>query len=236
MSDMDWNSFSQVILPKVQGSIILDQLFQNHSLDFFILFSSISSIIGIPGQSAYAAANMFMMALAEQRRQRGLAASVINIGAILGAGYITEMSLDTSKAKVAMGFTHLSVSDFHQLFSEAVEADGKGNSIDIAAGIDPFTWNQSTQPKWASNPMTHLIFNITNTTERSVDVSLKASLQSQISEAKSSCEIHVLVKDAFCQALGDLLQLNADMTKSLDSSTRLDDLGIDSIMALEIRA
>lgn len=103
MSDMDYDSFSQVTLPKVQGSLNLDRLFQGHSLDFFIFFSSISSIIGIPGQSAYAAAKMFMTALAEGRMQRGLAASVLNIGAVLGAGYISKMSLDTSTTKMAMG-------------------------------------------------------------------------------------------------------------------------------------
>jgi hybrid polyketide synthase/nonribosomal peptide synthetase ACE1 len=237
MIDMEYDSFSQVTLPKVQGSVHLNQLFQDRSLDFFIFFSSISSIIGIPGQSAYAAANMFMTALAERRRQRGLAASVISIGAVLGAGYISKMSLDTSKTQMAMGFTTLSVSDFHQLFAEAVIADGQEKSNEITAGIKPFAWHESLQPKWASNPMmTHLIVNTTDNTERPRGVTLKASLKSQLLEAESLTKVHVLVQNALCKILGGLLQLNSEMMKSLSPGTRLDELGIDSILALEIRA
>ncbi|ORY11561.1 hypothetical protein BCR34DRAFT_614592 [Clohesyomyces aquaticus] len=237
MRDMDYDSFSQVTLPKVQGSIHLDRLFQDYSLDFFVFFSSISSIIGIPGQSAYAAANMFMTALAERRRQQGLAASVINLGAVLGAGYISEMSLDTSITKKAMGFINLSVSDFHQLFAEAVVADGQGKSIEITAGIEPFTQHDSQQPKWASNlMMTHLMVNTANNTERSRGVTLEASLRSQLLEAESIRKVHMLVQNALCKALGNLLQLNPEMMKSLSPGTRLDELGIDSILALEIRA
>ncbi|NEO01669.1 MAG: KR domain-containing protein [Moorea sp. SIO3I7] len=46
--------------PKVQGAWSLHQLTHNQSLDFFVLFSSSSSLLGSPGQGNYAAANGFV--------------------------------------------------------------------------------------------------------------------------------------------------------------------------------
>lgn len=76
----------KVTRPKVEGSIYLDELFQDTSLDFFVFFSSLAAVTGNLGQSNYSAANCFMSGLAEQRRQKGLAASVINIGPVLESG------------------------------------------------------------------------------------------------------------------------------------------------------
>lgn len=237
MSDMSYDALSRVTSPKIQGSIHLDKLFQDDSLDFFIFFSSVSSIIGIPGQSAYAAANMFMSSLAERRRQKGLAASVINIGAVLGAGYISRMNIDTSKTKVTMGYTNTSVSDFHQLFAEAVVADGQRKGGEITFGLPLVKRNEPLPPRWVTNPMlTHLIVNTTSANEVSKEKSVEVSLQSQLREAANLNDVTTIVQSAMFKALGSLLQLNTEMMKSLGPSTRLDELGVDSILALELRA
>lgn len=54
------DSFDRVISPKVWGTINLDKLTQNDPLDFFLVFSSIASIMPNQGQCDYAAANSFM--------------------------------------------------------------------------------------------------------------------------------------------------------------------------------
>ncbi len=57
-----------VMQPKVEGSLILDGVTKDSSLDFFILFSSITALLGTAGQCDYAAANVFLKQFAEQRR------------------------------------------------------------------------------------------------------------------------------------------------------------------------
>lgn len=49
-----------VLAPKVAGTLVLEKLFRDSDLDFFILFSSMASILSLPGQTAYAAANAFL--------------------------------------------------------------------------------------------------------------------------------------------------------------------------------
>lgn len=57
-ADMSLEGMQRVLRPKMEGSRILDEIFGSRDLDFFIMFSSLSGVIGMPSQSNYAAANM----------------------------------------------------------------------------------------------------------------------------------------------------------------------------------
>ncbi|MGI5375531.1 type I polyketide synthase [Streptomyces sp. CA-251387] len=65
-----------VMRPKVDGALVLHELFPPGSTDFFVLFSSAGPLLGLPGQGAYAAANTFLDVLAAHRRTTGYPESV----------------------------------------------------------------------------------------------------------------------------------------------------------------
>ncbi len=67
VADMDAESLSAVLRPKVAGSMVLDELFPAGSVDFMVLFSSCGHLFRFPGQGAYGAANAFLDALARHR-------------------------------------------------------------------------------------------------------------------------------------------------------------------------
>ena len=80
LARQNWERFENVLSPKVSGSWNLHLLTSGLSLDFFVLFSSASSLISSQGQGSYAAANAFLDSLAWIRRSRGLPALVVNWG------------------------------------------------------------------------------------------------------------------------------------------------------------
>ncbi len=60
----------QVLQPKVDGTLLLDELLADAPLDFFVLFSSTSSVLGPAGQIDYVGANAFLNAFAQSRTAR----------------------------------------------------------------------------------------------------------------------------------------------------------------------
>jgi len=63
------DSFKKVLSPKILGAYYLNELTKDEALDFFIVFSSIVSIVGNSGQADYAAANSFLDALIQYRQK-----------------------------------------------------------------------------------------------------------------------------------------------------------------------
>ena len=86
LADQDPARFDRAMAGKVRGALHLDVLTQGRALDLFVLFSSLSSVLGSPGQANYAAANAMLDALAGARQARGDVATSVNWGPWAGAG------------------------------------------------------------------------------------------------------------------------------------------------------
>ncbi|KAE8157724.1 hypothetical protein BDV40DRAFT_304892 [Aspergillus tamarii] len=101
---MTINEFHESIDGKVQGTWNLHNVSIDCGLklDFFLLLSSISSVVGAPGQANYAAANSFLDSFASYRRSMGLAAQTINLGVVEDVGVVAE-SEDLSQRLGASG-------------------------------------------------------------------------------------------------------------------------------------
>ncbi|HKO17810.1 MAG TPA: alpha/beta fold hydrolase, partial [Acidobacteriaceae bacterium] len=89
LAQLDWTRFVRLFEAKVYGSWLLHQHTKSLNLDFFILQSSLLSLLGSAGQANYSAANAFLDALASHRRAAGLPATVINWCAWSGGGLAT---------------------------------------------------------------------------------------------------------------------------------------------------
>jgi acyl transferase domain-containing protein/threonine dehydrogenase-like Zn-dependent dehydrogenase len=108
LADQDRASLDRVLGPKAQGAWNLHSL--TGDLDFFVLYSSISSLFGTRGQANYVAANCVLNSLATLRRRRGLPASVIQWG-VLGETGIVARDANTAKYLEQMGLTAMSIDD-----------------------------------------------------------------------------------------------------------------------------
>ncbi|KAI0199508.1 putative polyketide synthase [Astrocystis sublimbata] len=94
--DMDLPTWSAATRPKISGTWVLHELLP-HDLDFLVLFGSHAGTLGYYGQSNYASANTFLDGFVQYRRSLGLAASVMDIGAVDDVGFVarTQSVLDT---------------------------------------------------------------------------------------------------------------------------------------------
>jgi len=88
--DMTLEQLERPMAPKVQGAWNLHAATRETPLDFFVLFSSVASVLGSPGQANYAAGNAFLDALAGWRHRRGLPALSVNWGPWADAGMAAE--------------------------------------------------------------------------------------------------------------------------------------------------
>ncbi|MGH9281166.1 MAG: SDR family NAD(P)-dependent oxidoreductase, partial [Acidimicrobiales bacterium] len=87
---LDYARFEAALRPKLAGAWNLHELTMADDLQLFVLFSSITAVIGQPAQSGYAAGNAFLSALARYRRARNRPALTVAWGAIAGAGYVAR--------------------------------------------------------------------------------------------------------------------------------------------------
>ncbi|MFU8852177.1 SDR family NAD(P)-dependent oxidoreductase [Micromonospora sp. SL1-18] len=93
LTELDWPRFSRVLDPKVRGAWYLHQQANALELDFFVLFSSISALVGLAGQASYVAANSFLDTLAAYRRQGGQPAVSVGWGPWAGTGMAARRDL-----------------------------------------------------------------------------------------------------------------------------------------------
>ena len=239
--DMSFEALQKVLRPKVEGSKYLDELFSQSTLDSFIFFSSMTAVIGNIGQSNYAAANAYMCALARQRRERGQSGSVINIGVIIGAGYVTREVTHADQRDLRKGgYMWMSEPVFRQIFAEAVLTGrpGSGCEPEISTGLRRIDSGEASQPIWYSNPVfAKCIIQKATTDAREVKDSIGPSVKVQLQAATNEAQVLSILEDNFTSQLSLLGGASDDenMQRAMLSS-RTDELGIDSLIAVEIRS
>lgn len=95
----DWNAS---IRPKVAATWNLHAEFSDpDSLDFFVMLSSLSGILGLASQSNYGAGGTYQDAMAHWRQARGLPAVSLDLGAVKGVGYVAETSSVANRMRKA---------------------------------------------------------------------------------------------------------------------------------------
>lgn len=224
------DDFQAVLAPKVQGTKNLDDLFFSTDLEFFVLFSSIASVVGSKGQSNYGAANLFMHGLARQRRNRGVAASVMDIAMLLGVGYVARSLNQYESQMKQYSYMAISEPEFHNIFAAAIVSGrpGSGRSPEIITGIGP-----DADASWTRDPrFSHYVCHEHRSSELVQTVHSSGNVLSQLAQSDSSEALSIL-ESAFSSKVELMLQLEVGST---DAQAPLLRVGIDSLVAVELRS
>ena len=233
--DITYEDFSKVLKPKVEGTTNLDKLFSGQDLDFFILFSSFASTVGNRGQTNYLAANMYMATIAAQRRRKGLAASVMHIGMVLGLGVVFQTGIYESTMK-KLNYMPISEAAFLDMFAQCIVVGrpDSGHSNDFITGLGRLsTRADAPTPFYASNVrFSHHVL-LEDDKASPEDSGTSVSLAQRFAAAKSPDEQSEIIRDVFIGKLERVLQSSRDQ---IHPSQGLIALGIDSLMAVEVRS
>ena len=220
ISRLDREKFYRVLKPKVQGTWHLHQLTLNHSLDFFVCFSSAVSILGSPGQGNYTAANSFLDSLIDYRHQLGLPGLSVNWGPWSEVGLAAQQSNRGERIS------------FRGLGSLTPDQGVKALDILMQTpqrqmGVFSFHLRQWKQfyPKLSHSPLFNELQEQKGMQEQ--EDSFQKKLQSASSDQKFS-----LLKNYLVQEVSQILRLSI---KKISTQTPLRNLGLDSLMALEFR-
>ncbi len=236
LAQQNWERFRKVMAPKVAGSWNLHRATRHHPLDFFVLFSSVASLLGAQGQANYAAANAFLDALAQHRRLLGLPAVSINWGPWAGGGMAGQLGNRERDRWVAQGVHPLEPSQALDLLA-AVLTGGEGmEPSDPAAaqvGAMNISWPQyrSRFPA-GSEPRLLAELDRQDPGPKDRQQSVPSDLLNRLKQAPS---------DAVPELLAEHLQeqtamiVGADPRQPLPRDTPINELGLDSLMAVELR-
>ncbi|MDK8180284.1 type I polyketide synthase [Paenibacillus sp. UMB4589-SE434] len=228
IKDQTWNSFENVFKAKVGGTYHLHHALKEESLDFFVMMSSISSIVGNMGQANYAAANYFMNRFAEYRRSLGMPAMSICWGPWEEAGMATSNSniLKNIENKGLYGMSKelgkkMIDNLFHKNMSSIVVVDANWELFSERTGVDEVTAF-----------LTNFITNSPVLGEQSGNMAAKEDVVAKLKDlgtTERSDYLLVLLHKAAANIIGfnDVSQL------SVDSS--FTEQGVDSLMIFSLR-
>ncbi|HEY1794715.1 MAG TPA: SDR family NAD(P)-dependent oxidoreductase [Stellaceae bacterium] len=218
--DVDAEAAAAILKPKLAGAIALDELTREDPIELFVLFSSATTLLGAPGQGVYVAANMALEALARRRRAEGRPALAVGWGPIADAGYLADRP-DTRDALA------------RRLGAKPIPA------AEALAGL----------PALLASPLPFAAFAETSWSEARrylpiLATSLFAEIRGEASALPSDDslgerlatldgeEALSLLKSVVTEEAANILRLPA---AGIDAQRPLSELGMDSLMAVELR-
>lgn len=206
-------------------------------LDFFILLSSGSGIVGNRGQANYVAGNTFQDALARHRVSLGLKATALDLGMILSVGFTAEKA-DVMSHLRAAGFAAMREEEYHAMLDELCNPHLEPSSLlkaQVALGFEiPETLRSKgiEDPGWMHDPLFKHLYQIRtaggsgDSAEDSVNYGLL------LAAAESHQAAVDIINNAIVRKLCKALTIEA---QDVDSSKPLHEHGVDSLVAVELR-
>jgi NADPH:quinone reductase-like Zn-dependent oxidoreductase/acyl carrier protein len=221
--DMNGGQLHRVLAPKVTGALNLHELTRDRDLDFFLLYSSATTLFGNPGQAAYVAANMAIEALAQERRALGLPATCISWGPIADSGYLARNERAREALVGRLGGRALTA----EIALRAL--DGILQTQAPQLGFLEFDWGTlqrflpaSRAPKFSAL-VSHASASVAGD-ETAQD------LRRRLSELAAS-ELLPAVTDIVRREIAQILRIAPER---IETSASLLDMGMDSLMAVEL--
>jgi NADPH:quinone reductase-like Zn-dependent oxidoreductase/acyl carrier protein len=217
-ADVDRASLERVLRPKALGAWHLHEASRGLDLDYFVLYSSVSALVGNPNQASYAAANTFLDALASQRRALGLRGTSVSWGALGEVGLVARNAATEAHLR-GLGYGAIPAANALSALKAVLLQDCD------RVGIIDADWD-SCMANFPSTPWNRLE-HLREYSEAEPLARLRAELEPLAPGAREQ-----LVRARVAEEAASILRADA---VRLDVGVPLRDLGLDSLMAVELQ-
>ena len=228
-----WPRFAEVFAPKVDGTWNLHALTLNKPLDFFVLFSSLSGVMGASAQANHAAANAFMDGLAHHRASLGVPALSIDWGVWSEVGSAADRQAGNRVGKQGVA----TISPAHGL--DVLKLLLRDRTTQVA--VLPIDWPTYLAqfpdgvPRWlteAAQGGRHRVAAGPVTPVQDVPVVASLSFSDRIAAAPPN-QHQEIVESFVAEQVAAVIGLSR--SRGIDPQQALNELGLDSMMAVELR-
>lgn len=211
--------------PKYHGSKNFDSLFDSLDLDFFVMLSSVTGVLGSHGQSNYTAGSTYQDALARSRVARGLPAVSIDLGAVLGAGFVARTEGVAERAGKA-GWRAHTVQEVLRLVEFAIR---NPHQAEMVAGVAPWSVSDGEQLSWRNEGRFMALPQRLEMSKKQDKETNAASLRERLQTAESKIDT---MREGLTTRLADMFVLSPS---DIQQNQPLAALGVDSLVAVELR-
>lgn len=221
LTQMDKQRFDFVMNPKVYGTWNLHYLTLDCDLDFFVCFSSVAATLGTTGQGNYAAANAFLDAFAHYRKGLGLASLTINWGSWAEIGLAAAAAIRGQRL-ASHGLGNLDPRQGIEAFAQLLAGTESQVAVMMFDLQQWFNAYPVTQKMGYFTQLAEAQGSKTNQNSLTIGAILEAS------ESKQAALLQNVLKEHVSQVIGI-------PAARLKPKTRLNTLGLDSLMSIELK-
>lgn len=259
-AEMHFEDWEAVTGPKIQGTWNLHTALAKQPLDFFVLFSSFAGLIGQRGQANYASASTFLDAFVQFRHGLGLPASVLDVGAVADVGFVAERPdliqffkttshyflreqdvLDSFE--LAIRKSSLSLQSAHGSFvSDSQIALAMRSTIPLSSPQNRNVWRRDARLSLYRTLEIEASRDGPATGDTAADSDNDEDADAEIRRLLTAAEadISIVTQDAFVALLARRIgaaffNFMMKPIEELDTNAPFSSLGIDSLVAIEVR-
>lgn len=222
LSRVTADDFVEARRGKVEGARVLRALLDCQELDFFVLYSAAGMVLGGAGQSAYVSSNAELDALAANWRHEGIPAMSVAWGPWAGAGMFADMSIKNQSAITSRGLTPMTAS---RAFAALEHLIARDVAYGVVADVE---WSRFFARAPAGLELSMFAVFANREPAKAVAGNEIMRLMALEGEPRRAA-LETLVRERVRTVIG----LATDHRLPLDAPLR--DLGLDSLMAVELR-
>ena len=220
--NLDAERIQKVLAPKVDGARHLDALTREAALDFFILYSSATTLFGNPGQANYVAANHWLEGFAANRRAEGLPATCVRWGAIDDVGFLARNTRTRDALQERLGGSALHSDDALNVLEQMLLTPGP------SLGVLELEWGALA--RFLPTAEAPRFNEIARASDDDSSVDADDDISALLADLSPE-ELHSTVTELLRTELASILLIDED---KLDIHRSVYDMGFDSLMGVEL--